>query len=200
MTLTIDVEGEPGVRIADADVTVDADGRVAFAVEGVLRVGGDALAPLVGARLTPVEVAFAAAGDRVAIDLAGDAELRLDAVDVGVELPTDGGTSDPADAAASPPDPTDAPADPTELVGDVGRISFTVEGVVENVPDDAAERLADADAEPRSIAFSVDETTATDGGDAEAPVATIELVAIRVAVLVDGTIVVTALDADAGLL
>lgn len=194
MVLRIDVQGENEVRITDAAVTVDEEETVAFAVEGVLRVGGGTLEPFVDARLTPVEVAFAAGDERVAIDVASDAALRLEAVDVGVELPDDA-ASGAVDAAT---DPGSAAAKPTELAGDVGRISFTVEGVLEDVPADAAERLADADAEPSSVAFSVDDATATDGGDAEAPAATIELLAVRIAVLVDGTIVVTALDVDAG--
>jgi len=196
VVLRIDVRDEYGVRVKDATVTVDEEETVAFAVEGVLRVGGDTLEPFVDARLTPIEIAFAAGDECVAIDVANDAELRLEAVDVGVELP-DCATSGAVDAAANP---VETAANPNESVGGVGRISFTVEGILEDVPADAAERLADADAEPRSIAFSVDDATASDGGDAEAPVATIELLAVRIAVLVDGTIVVTALDADAGLL
>jgi len=196
VVLRIDVEDEYGVRVTDAAVTVDGNETVAFAVEGVLRVGGDALEPFVDARLTPVEVAFAAGDERVAIDVASDAELRLESVDVGVELPDDE-TPGAVDAAS---DPVSAAANPTELAGGVGRISFTVEGVLEDVPADAADHLADADAEPSLIAFSVDDATATDGGDADAPVATIELLAVRIAVLVDGTLLITALDVDAGLL
>jgi len=196
VVLRIDVQGENGVRITDAAVTVDGNETVAFAVEGVLRIDGDALEPFVDARLTPTEVAFAAGDERVAIDVASDAALRLEAVDVGVELPDDA-TSSAVDAAT---DSGSAAANPTEPAGGVGRISFTVEGVLDGVPADAAERLADADAEPSSIAFSLNDATASDGGDAEAPLATIELPAVRIAVLVDGTIVVTALDADAGLL
>jgi len=196
VVLRIDVQDEYGVRVTDTAVTVEGVETVTFAVEGVLRVGGDALKPFVDARLTPVEVAFAAGDERVAIDIASDAELRLEAVDVGVELPDDM-TSSAVDAAT---DPVGAAANPTELSGGVGRISFTVEGVLEDVPADAAKRLADADAEPISVAFSVDDATATDGGDAEAPVASIELLTVRIAVLVDGTIVITELDADAGLL
>jgi len=194
VVLRIDVQDEYGVRVTNAAVTVEEEETVAFAVEGVLRVGGDALEPFVDAGLTPVEVAFAAGDERVAIDIASDAELRLEAVDVGVELPDDA-TSSAVDAAT---DPGSVGATPTELAGGAGRISFTVEGVLEDVPADAPERLADADAEPISVAFSVDDATASDGGDAEAPVATVELLAVRVAVLVDGTIVVTELDADAG--
>lgn len=191
MALTIDVEDESGVRIADANVAVEDANTVSFAVEGVLRLGGDALAPFAGARLTPVEVAFVAGDERVTIDLTGDAGLRLDAVDVGVEMLDDPAT----DAVEAATDPVGAATNPTDLT-DVGRISFTVEGVVEDAPDDAAGRLEAADAAPSAVTFSLEEPIATDGGDADAPVATIELLAVRITVLVDGTIVVTALDAD----
>lgn len=185
MALTIDVEDESGISIADATVTVEAANIVSFAVEGILRLGSDVLTPFVGARLTPAEVAFAIDGERVAIDLTGDPELQLNAVDVGIEM---------LDDAAS--DPVEAATDPTDAARETGRISFTLEGVVGDVPEDAAERLEGADAAPGSVTFSVDDATATDGGDAEAPMAAIDLVAIRIAVLVDGTIVVTPPDTE----
>jgi len=71
-----------------------------------------------------------------------------------------------------------------------------------DVQDEYGVRVTDAAVAvegKETVTFAV-EAVLRVGGHAEEPVATIELLAVRIVVLVDGTIVVTELDADAELL
>lgn len=196
MSITIDVAESSGVRVTDADVTVESDDTLAFTVEGVVRVGGDLLGQFVGSRLIPAEVALSADGDRVEIDLSEEAALRLEEVDVGVEMLEDVSASPSEIADDVETDVSEmadsAATEASDLADSVGRISFTVAGVVEDVPADAADRLADTDAAPRSLTFSVEDPVEGDGGTPEEPVASFELLGVAIAVRVTGTIIVTA--------
>lgn len=193
MSFTIDVEENTNVRIADADLTVESADTVAFAVDGSVSVGRGLLARFAGSRLTPDRLALAVDDDVVEIDLSDEAALRLDVVDVGVSMP-DGAAS--GDGPVPEPNGSSLPTGASDLpdLSDAGRISFTIEGVVEDVPPAAAERLAGAEATPRSLTFSVDDPPETDGGDPGEPSASFGLLGFRITVRADGTIAVTALD------
>lgn len=195
MSITIEVEENPAVRVTAADVTVESADALTFVVEGVVRVGRDLLGQFVGSRLTPAQLTLSADDDLVEIDLSEDAALRLEAVDVGVEILDEASTSpsELADGVGSDPSELvdDATTAASDLVDAVGRISFTVEGVIEDVQADATERLAGAEATPHSLAFSVDDPVETDGGDPGEPVASFDLLGVAIAVRATGTIIVT---------
>ena len=208
MTFTIDIEANPLVGITDADVEAASDDRLAFTVEGTVRVTDELLGAFAGSQLTPRELELAPGNEPpVEIRLDDETGLRLDAVDVGVELPGDDaddagefaeGVVDGMAEAAGTDGP--APVDPTApLDAAAGRVAFTVEGVVENVRDAAVERVAGDEVRPTAITFAVEDPLEGDGGSPGTPLAELELLGFRIALRANGTIVVTALAADAGI-
>lgn len=203
MTFTIDIQSNPLVGITHADVAATDEETIAFEVEGTLRVTDELLGALVGSRLTPTEIALACESGPPAEITLDEAGLRLEEIDVGVELPaTD--ADDASDLAETAVDGlTDAaesdgaaPVDPTAPLDAAGRVAFTVEGVVANAPTDAVERIDDGEAWPASLTFAVDDLVESDGGSPGGPLVELELLGVRVAIRTDGTIVITALGAN----
>ena len=154
MSIAVDLVDDPNVRIESAEVEPRAPDTVAFAVDGSISVGEALLGEFAGRTMEPESVAFAVEGDDLVVDLRDGAALRLETLDVGVEIP------DAGDALSSA---VDVPAG--EADAPLGAVSFTVEGVIEDLDEGTAERLAGAPrAEPASITFSVHESLESDGG------------------------------------
>lgn len=186
MTLTVDVAGDSNVRLTDEVVAALPSGTIEFAVEGTLSVAPDRLAAFEGRRLRPVAVGLSVADDVVTVDLSGDAALRLDAIDVGVETP------DRADL----PSATDPDALADGVAGaadrDAGVVAFTVEGTVAGVDPATVETLEGESPGVASVTFTVDEVPATDGGSGDDVLAEVALLGFGVVIRRDGTITIAA--------
>lgn len=185
MSVTVDVADSPNVRLTRQDVAAEAPDAVAFAVEGRATVPAGSLASFEGRNLRPVAVTLAVEGSPVVVELGDGAELRLEAVDVGVETPDAGdlptGVDDPGSAA-------------TDVVGgidvDAAVLAFTVEGTVTGVAPEPFEALARAPPTIESITFEVDDPVATDGGPDDGVLVEFAVLGLRIAVRRDGSITV----------
>lgn len=181
MSIVVDLADDPNVRIESADVEPHAPDAVAFTVDGSISVGGALLGEFAGRTMEPESVAFTVDGDELAIDLRDGATLRLETLDVGVEVPD-------ADDVLS--NAVDVPTGGDD--GPLGAVSFTVEGVVEDVDEGTAGRLAGASAAPDSITFAVHESLESDGGRGEPdPLAEFTLLDYRIVVRRDGVLTVS---------
>lgn len=185
MSITIDFERNRHVRIDDATVEPQPPDAVSISVSGTLRLGEEVLASVAGTTLEPVRVAFAADGRRVEIDLREEASLRLDDVDVGLELP------DPDGAV-----PEGLPSSGSEAVSDVvdaatdrpGVLAFTATGTIVETPPETVATLAEAsNSSPKSVTFEPETPVRGDGGRTD-PVLETTLFGFGVVVYRDGRI------------
>lgn len=189
MSVTVDVVDDPNVRVTDQAVEALPPDAVEFAVEGTVSVGADLLGAFGGRRLRPVAVGLSADDEAVTVDLGGDASLRLDAVDVGMETP------DAGDLPASKPDAGSLTDDVAEGVAGAadrhaGVVAFTVEGRVRDVPPDTFEALAGKSLRVETVTFAVDDAPVTDGGAGDDVVLEFTLLGHRIAIRRDGTVAV----------
>lgn len=190
MTITIDLEDERRVRIADATVDARPPDVVRFEIAGNLRLGEEVLASAAGATLDPVRIAFQAADRAVAIDLRDrdEAALRLDAADVGLAAPDADDIVPDTDALGALA--TDGRSAPRDLAaGRPGVVAFTVEGRIVDAPTDAVTVLAETELppSPKSITFEGLPSIRSDGG-AVAPVLETTLLGFGIVVYRDGRI------------
>lgn len=180
MNVDVDLADDTNVRLSDAEVTARPPDSIAFEVRGSLSVGSALLGQFVNRTLKPSWVTFSVDDGTESVDLSGDASLRLESIDVGVE------TADADDVVSNP---TDVASD--AVTDAMGSVSFTVTGVIENVAEGTTESLSTGTPEPASITFSVDESLATDGGRRDL-VAEFGLLGYGIVVRRDGTVSIRA--------
>ena len=184
MTVTVDLAGSSDVRLTEQAVTVRPPDEIGFVVEGTATRTESLLAEFEGRRLDParVELAVGESGT-VEVDLTAEASIRLESVDVGVEtpdtddlLPEDGTVTSAAEDA---PDPSDSgPA----------ALAFTVEGVLEGVPEEVVETVADASPTFTSLTFAVEESLESDGGSRDEAMCEFDLLGFTITVGRDGRV------------
>ena len=191
MTFEIEIAENQSIDLECVEVTPRPDGTVTFTVEGTLSVSEHLLGTVAGSTLTPSAITFSSADSdrrqsRVEIDLQGDATLRLEAVDVGVEvLDTDLIPSDTGDLREAAVDPVGA------VDSRPGVIAFTVEGVVDGVSADDIEALSSGEPKPASITFTAERSLEGDGGEPDDEVARFDFLLYRISIGRHGQITVS---------
>ncbi|WP_247730695.1 hypothetical protein [Halovivax limisalsi] len=160
MSLTIRFDEHETARLTDERIETVSRDRIEFVAEGNLTVTESKMAAVAGRTLRPTTVTLTVEDERpVPIDLTGPATLRLEDADVGIEPA--GTDAVPSEATALESTTDDGPngADPT-----YGVLSFTVDGAVQGVPEETVDRLAGSNATLRSITFTLDDETRSNGG------------------------------------
>ena len=159
MTVTLQFDDTENVKLTDETVETRASNRIEFAVSGCLTITDALLERFEGATLNPVRVTIASSDSTaVPIDLTGQASLRLEEVDVGVATP------DGADLAAGFDGLSPAADDgPESLDSPPDVLSFTVEGVIRDVPEESFESIDQDSTTLESLTFAVEESVRTDG-------------------------------------
>jgi len=183
MAITVRPGDSRHVSVTEEVIETDPPNRVTFAAEGTITVTGELIGGFAGTSLDPVEVGISVDGSRtVDIDLTGDATLRLDTVDVGVETPGAGDLSPGMDAAS---DGESESADDSP-----GAIAFTLEGAIGDVRGEAVETIAGGDPSLESTTFDVGGAVETDGGVADDVLLEVRILGYGVAVYRNGSIAV----------
>lgn len=186
MSVTIDLDENESIKLTEADVERRPPDRLEFAVEGSLTVTPNLLADFEGATLDPVQVTVSAGdADPVAIDLTDAATLRLETVDVGVATPNGDDVAEGLEAVAST-----AAGGGGSMDSPPGVISFSVDGVLRDVPSGTLEQIAGDDPELESLTFAIEESIQCDGGSADDVVFELTLLGYGIVVRRDGSIVV----------
>lgn len=181
MSITVEIDENQSVTVTEEVVETEASNRIAFAVEGTITTTSELLDEFEGSALRPVRIGVAVDdSDTVAVDLTGDAFLRLDSVDVGVETPDAGDLSPGMGAAGSS-------GDDDSKTPSVGAVAFTVEGEIGDVPAETIDRLTDESPAVTSITFDVGDPVRSDGGG-EDVLFELGLFGYGVTILHDGTI------------
>ncbi|AEH38456.1 hypothetical protein [Halopiger xanaduensis] len=186
MSITVNVEGNQNIRVAEQLVGTAPSNQVEFAAEGTITVTPALLERFEGASLQPAELELAVAdSETVVVDLSGAASLYLETVDVGVETPGTGDLSPGTDAIGSSTNGGTETSDTQP-----GAIAFTVEGTIADVPPATLESLADASSGPTiaTVTFAVEEPTRSDGGSEADVLLEIDLLGYGLAVYRDGRI------------
>ena len=185
MGVTIDLHENESIKLTEADVERRPPDRLEFAVEGSLAVTPDLLANFEGATLDPVQVTVSAGdADPVAIDLTDAATLRLETVDVGVATPDGEDIAEGLGAVAS------TATGGGSIDSPPGVVSFSVDGVLRDVPSGTLEQIAGDDPELESLTFAIEESIRSDGGSADDVVFELTLLGYGIVVRRDGSIVV----------
>lgn len=178
MSLTVHVDENPSIRLTGQVVETHPPDRVEFAAEGVIRMTETLLSEFEGRSLVPVGVVFEVDDSRtVETDLAGEASLRIETVDVGVETPDADDLSPGMETVSSATD--DEPA---------GSIAFTVEGVISSVPPETLDRIAGGASTLKSVTFAVEDAVRSDGGSGGDVVFEFGVLGRRVVVHRNGTV------------
>ena len=186
MTVTFQFDDTENVTVTDETVETRASNRIEFSVAGSLTITDALLGKFEGATLNPVRVTIASSdSEAVPIDLTGQASLRLENVDVGVATP------DGADVAAGLDGlrPT-AEDGPESLDSPPDVLSFTVEGVIRDVPRETLEAIDGHSPSVESLTFAVEESVRSDGGRRTDVVVELGVLGYGIVVRRDGTIVV----------
>ncbi|QSW99560.1 hypothetical protein [Haloterrigena alkaliphila] len=187
MSVTIDLDDTESIQLTETDVERRPPDRLEFAVEGSLTVTPDLLANFEGATLDPVQVTVSSGdADPVAIDLTDAATLRLETVDVGVATPDGEDVAEGLGAVAST-----ATGNGGSVDSPPGVISFSVDGVLRDVPTATLEAVGNDAPELESLTFAVEESLRSDGGsDDDNVVFELTLLGYGIVVRRDGSIVV----------
>lgn len=188
MSVTVNVEENRSVQVTDLLVETESPDRVDFTVEGVLSITEELLSEFEGSSLKPVDIEVSIDGSRtVEIDLSEGASLRLESVDIGVELPRPNDI--PSGTNAVPPS---ADGGATSDDGRPGAIAFTLEGTISGVQDEVFESLASASPGPgpglESITFAVEDPIRSDGGPGTDVVFEISLLGYGITIRRNGAI------------
>lgn len=159
MTVTIRIVDNQSIRVSDEVLEERPPDRVAFAVEGIVTMTEEVLSEFEGQALKPVRIDVSVEESRaVELDLT-EATLRLETVDVGVEVPDADDLSPGMDSLRPSSDDDAESTDPGP-----GAIAFTVEGSIQDVPAEALEPIAESASTLESITFVVDDAVKSDGG------------------------------------
>lgn len=159
MTVTIRIVDNQSIRISDEVLEERPPDRVAFSVEGVVTMTEEVLSEFEGQALKPIRIDVSVEKSRaVELDLT-EASLRLETVDVGVEVP-DADDLSPSMDSLGPSSGGDAESS----YAGPGAIAFTVEGAIDDVPAEALEPIAESAPTLESITFTVDDAVKSDGG------------------------------------
>ena len=184
MSITIDIEENPDVRVSEEVIDANPPDRIRFTAEGMISITEPLLGEFAGASLRPVRVDVSLDDARtVETDLEERASLRLDTVDVGVETPDSDDISRGMSSLSPSTDEATESTDPSP-----GVIAFTVEGTIEDVPAASFEPIADGSPTLKSITFAVGKSPRTDGGSDDDAVFEFTLLGYGIVVRRDGTI------------
>lgn len=174
MSVTVGVDEDRRVRVTDDVVEIRPPDRIAFAIEGTVRITEELLGQFEGATLEPVRVEIASGDRTVEIDLGEEAALRLENVDVGVEtpgsdvVPSDGEAIEPlangasVDGASADSASADDGAESDETRP--GAIAFTVDGAIVDVPEKNVDAISRGSPSLESLTFAVEDPVRSDGG------------------------------------
>lgn len=170
MSVTVDVDEDRRVRVTDVAVEPRPPDRIDFEVEGTVTITEALLGELAGATLEPARIEIASGEQTVEIDLAADAALRLETVDVGVETPgTDVLSSspdviDPSADAESAADTTSADGGAESDETRPGSIAFTVDGTIVDASEETLDAISSGSPNLESLTFAVEGPVRSDGG------------------------------------
>ncbi|MFP8952911.1 hypothetical protein ACLI4Z_08065 [Natrialbaceae archaeon A-arb3/5] len=186
MSISVQIDENQSIRVAEDQIETDPPDQLAFTVEGVITMTEQVVGEFEGMSLNPSRIEVSVDESRtVEIDLTEAASLQLSSVDVGIATPDADDLPTGIDALRSSMD------DPTEMTGvRPDALSFTVEGVVLDVPQETLEALAEGDPAIEALTFAVGDAVRSDGGSDETVVLEIVLLGYGITVHQDGTITV----------
>lgn len=192
MSHTVHIAENPSVTVTEEAVDAHPPDRIAFEAEGVLKMSEALLGQFEGTSMNPVGVGISVAPSRtVDVDLAEEATLRLESVDVGVSTPDADDVKRGVEAVGStvrdrrgvPTDGGHGPAD-----GPAGAIAFTVEGTIRDLAEEQVAAIADGAPALESVTFSVEGAARPDGGSPGDVLLEVGLFGYGVVVRRDGTV------------
>lgn len=199
MGITIIIEEHPDVRLTDEHVEATQKKQVEFTIEGIIKMSETLLSRFAGKALQPSQLELATDSPQtVEIDFE-EAQLQLEAVDVGVGTPELGSVSSGLAEHSSGTDTLpfsndDGTGETGEGTGETddetGALAFTVEGVIRDVSEQVCESVAQGSTSVKSITFDVEESVQTDGGSENDPLFEFTLFGYGLTIRQDGTLIV----------
>lgn len=184
MSLTVYLDENQQLHVTDQLVEAVSPDQVDFRIEGTLSMTEELLSAFEGSSLKPTAVDILANGSQsVEIDLAGEASLWLEDVDVGVETPDADDISSNLDLSRSVTDTDDESGHSRP-----GAIAFTVEGTVQDVPAEKLEPITDATLEVTTVQFTVEDPARTDGGSGASVVLDLSILGYGITIYRNGSI------------
>lgn len=196
MSHTVHITENPSVTVTEEAVDAQPPDRIAFEAEGVVKMSEALLGQFEGTSLNPVGVGISVDPSRtVDVDLAEEATLRLESVDVGVSTPdADDFERGVESVGSSVRDRRDVPTSGGNGAGDgpSGAIAFTVEGTIRDLSEEQVAAIADGSPTLESVTFSVSEAVETDGGVPDDVLLEVGLFGFGVVVRRDGTVEISA--------
>lgn len=182
MSVTVDLDENESVLVSDQYFEVQPPDRVDFVAEGIITMTKELLGKFEGTALKPAELVISTGDSRtVTVDLTGDALLQLQEIDVGVETPDADGISPGRDSL------TQATEAARTASQNAGSIAFTIEGAIQDVPEETFERLSEGPLTLERVTFAVADAVRSDGG-ADTSLLEFSLLGFSIVVHSDGLI------------
>lgn len=183
MSLTVRLDENESVRVADEVIETHPPDTVEFVAEGVLTMTAEILERFEGNTLDPEQLTLSVDASRdVPVDFTKEPSLRLEEVDVGVETPDTDDVSSEIDSLSSTTDAAQSFGSKT------GAIAFTIEGVLLDVPEETFEQLSEGELTLKSISFAREDVVKSDGGSNDTVLLEFSLLGYGIVIYRDGCI------------